>query len=81
MVPRQHHKGSIRAAGMDPDDLPAADPTKMDFGSQQENTAKAWKDIWGSGQGIGTIDKVQPAGDYVAELAAQYKAAKQRLIG
>jgi len=51
----------------------------MKFGSDGSSRAKAWRDIWGSGQGIGVIDRVQPAGDYVAELAAQYDAAKARL--
>ena len=75
-----YHKGSIRAAGMDPDNLPESDPTKMDFGSQQDTTAKAWKDIWGSGQGIGAIDKVQGTAEYVTELVTQYEAAKKRLL-
>ncbi|MCI5046960.1 MAG: nitronate monooxygenase family protein [Aquisalinus sp.] len=76
-----YHKGSIEAAGMDPDNLPVADPTKMNFNTEQETTAKAWKDIWGAGQGIGAVDKVQGAGDYVADLVEQYQAAKKRLVG
>ncbi|WP_306253964.1 nitronate monooxygenase family protein [Parvularcula sp. IMCC14364] len=76
-----YHKGSIKAAGMDPDNLPVADPTKMNFNTEQETTAKAWKDIWGSGQGIGAVHEVQSAGDYVAELIAQYKAAREKLLG
>ena len=73
---------SIKRAGMDPLNLPVADPTKMNFGASgdKESSAKAWKDIWGSGQGIGTIGKVQPAGNYVAELAAEYKSARERLL-
>lgn len=69
-------KPSIIAAGLDPDNLPISDPSQMDFGG-----AKAWKDIWGCGQGIGAIDRVQPAADYVAQLKRQYAAARQRLLG
>ncbi|MBK6854549.1 MAG: nitronate monooxygenase [Burkholderiales bacterium] len=69
-------KPSIRAAGLDPDNLPESDPTKMNFGGDAK---KAWKDIWGCGQGIGAIDKVQPAGELVARLRAEYEAARTRL--
>ena len=68
---------SIRAAGLDPEHLPEADPSKMNFGG--DAAAKAWKDIWGCGQGIGAIDKVQPAAELVAQLQQQYQAARQRL--
>ena len=71
-------RNSIEAAGLDPDNLPESDPSKMDFG---DGSSKAWKDIWGSGQGVGSIKKVQSAGGYVAELQAQYEAAKARLMG
>ncbi len=67
---------SIRAAGMDPDNLPVSDPSKMNFGGDK---SKAWKDIWGCGQGIGAIDKVQSTADYVAQLRREYEAAKARL--
>jgi len=67
---------SIRNAGMDPDNLPVSDPSKMDFGGEK---TKAWKDIWGSGQGIGAIDKIQSAGDFVAQLKREYASAKARL--
>jgi len=67
-------RGSIVAAGLDPDNLPQSDPSKMDFGA-----AKAWKDIWGSGQGIGAISEVMPAGALVARLAKEYAAARERL--
>jgi nitronate monooxygenase len=67
---------SIRAAGLDPDNLPVSDPSKMNFGGDK---SKAWKDIWGCGQGIGAIDKVQPAGEFVAQLKREYAAAKARL--
>jgi nitronate monooxygenase len=64
---------SIRAAGMDPDNLPVSDPSKMNFGGDK---SKAWKDIWGCGQGIGAIDKVQPAGEFVAQLKREYAVAR-----
>jgi len=72
-------RASIVNAGLDPDNLAAGSVDTMKFGSDGSSRAKAWRDIWGSGQGIGVIDRVQPAGDYVAELAAQYDAAKARL--
>lgn len=72
-------KRSIQNAGLDPDNLPESDPSAMNFGSG--GAAKAWKDIWGSGQGIGSIKKIQGAGAYVSELQAQYEAAKQRVMG
>jgi nitronate monooxygenase len=67
---------SIAAAGLDPDNLPEGDLKTMDFGS---GTAKAWRDIWGSGQGIGAVTHVQPAADYIARLAAEYQQAKAEL--
>jgi len=73
-------KGSITSAGLDPEHLPEADPSKMDFGTAG-GAAKAWKDIWGCGQGIGLIEKVQSAGELIDQLAAQYAAAKARLCG
>ncbi|MCV6586951.1 MAG: nitronate monooxygenase family protein [Marinibacterium sp.] len=66
---------SIVAAGMDPDDLPESDPSKMDFGSGGNTKKKAWKDIWGAGQGIGAVKQVQPAADLVAQLRSEYDAA------
>jgi nitronate monooxygenase len=68
---------SIRNAGMDPDNLPESDPSKMDFGGDK---SKAWKDIWGCGQGIGAITQVQSTADYVAQLKREYFAAKARLM-
>ena len=71
-------KPSIVAAGMDPDNLPESDPSKMSFAtdaSGERNKPKAWKEIWGSGQGIGSIDKVQPVADLVARFKAEYEAA------
>ncbi len=69
---------SIRAAGMDPEHLPESDPSKMDFGG---NRTKAWKDIWGCGQGIGAISQVQSTADFVAQLQREYEAARRRLLG
>jgi nitronate monooxygenase len=69
-------RGSVVAAGLDPDHLPESDPSKMDFGG---GAAKAWKDIWGSGQGIGAVREVLPTADLVARLKREYAAARQRL--
>ena len=71
-------KPSILAAGMDPDNLPPADPSKMDF-EQATGGAKAWKDIWGSGQGIGAIKAVEPVAKLVDRLETEYRAARTRL--
>ena len=68
---------SIRAAGLDPDNLPESDPTKMNFGGA---ATKAWKDIWGCGQGIGAVGKVQSTADFVAQLRREYQAARARLM-
>ena len=68
---------SIRAAGLDPDNLPESDPSKMNFGGDAK---KAWKDIWGCGQGIGVIDKVRSTADYVAKLRREYEEARTRLL-
>jgi nitronate monooxygenase len=65
---------SIKASGLDPYNLPESDPSKMDFGSN--NDAKAWKDIWGCGQGIGAIDKLMSTGEYVAQLQQEYDQAR-----
>lgn len=74
-------KKSIIDAGLDPDNLPESDPSKMDFGSGGGSKAKAWKDIWGSGQGIGSVQKIRPAAEYIAQISAEYDAAKARLCG
>ncbi|MGB3875135.1 MAG: nitronate monooxygenase family protein [Shinella zoogloeoides] len=71
-------KPSIAAAGMDPDHLPEADPSKMDF-DKATTGAKAWKDIWGCGQGIGAVKSVEPVEALVARLAREYAAAKARI--
>ena len=67
---------SIRAAGMDPDHLPESDPSKMNFGG---DAAKAWKDIWGCGQGIGAVTEVTSTAERVDRLRREYQAARQRL--
>ncbi|MEP4196210.1 MAG: nitronate monooxygenase family protein [Aliishimia sp.] len=71
-------KGSVAAAGMDPDNLPEADSSSMNF-SDGSSKPKAWKSIWGSGQGIGAIKEVGPAAKIVDRMAAEYKAAGQKL--
>ncbi len=70
---------SIEAAGLDPDNLPTADPSKMNFGSGGNTKAKAWKDIWGCGQGIGAVKHIPSAGEMIDRLAAEYEAAKAEL--
>jgi nitronate monooxygenase len=70
---------SIRAAGLDPDNLPESDPSKMSFGGGEGSKAKAWKDIWGSGQGIGAVKKIVPARELVQRLSDEYTAARRRL--
>ena len=72
-------RSSIVNAGLDPDNLPESDPSKMSFGSGGNQEAKAWRDIWGSGQGIGAIKDVLPAADLIAKLAAEYEQAKAEL--
>ena len=73
-------KPSIVAAGLDPDKVSVADPSKMDFGSTG-NAAKAWKDIWGCGQGIGAVHEVLPTAKLVERLSREYSAAKARVLG
>jgi nitronate monooxygenase len=71
---------SIESAGLDPDNLPVSDPTKMDFGSGGNTDAKAWKDIWGSGQGIGAVKTTGPAAQYIDKLYDEYQAARARVL-
>jgi len=73
-------KASIRSAGLDPDKLPESDPSKMSFGGGEGSKSKAWKDIWGCGQGIGAVDKVVPTRELVARLAREYQEARHRLL-
>ena len=72
---------SIEAAGLDPDNLPQSDPSKMNFGSGGNTEAKAWKDIWGSGQGIGAVKAVETVAERVAKLEAEYNQARAELAG
>ena len=71
-------RGSIAASGLDPDNLPQAGPEAMNF--ESSTGAKAWRDIWGSGQGIGVIDEVVPTADLVARLTREYAAAKAQIF-
>ena len=68
---------SIRAAGLDPENLPESDPSKMNFG---DGSAKAWKDIWGAGQGIGVINEVTSAGEFIDKLYQEYIEARDSLM-
>jgi nitronate monooxygenase len=70
---------SIVAAGMDPDNLPNGDVSTMNFGSGGNTEAKAWKDIWGSGQGIGAVKSVDSVADRVDRLEAEYNQARSEL--
>ena len=72
---------SIRAAGMDPANLPESDPSKMNFGGGEGSKPKAWKEIWGCGQGIGAISEVVPAAQFIAKLKREYDDARKRLLG
>ena len=72
-------RSSIENAGLNPDELPQSDPSKMNFGSGGNQKAKAWKDIWGSGQGIGTVKSVGPVSDMVDRLEREYVEAKAAL--
>ena len=74
-------KPSIRAAGLDPDHLPESDPSKMNFAGGGGSRGKAWKDIWGCGQGIGAVSEVTSAAALVERLKREYQAARQRVCG
>ncbi|WP_395515695.1 NAD(P)H-dependent flavin oxidoreductase [Pseudorhizobium flavum] len=73
-------KGSILASGMDPENLPVADPSKMDF-DKATTGAKAWKDIWGAGQGVGSVKAVVPVAELVDRLEREYRTTRERLCG
>jgi nitronate monooxygenase len=73
-------KGSVTAAGMDPDHLPEAEPTKMDF-DKATSGPKAWKEIWGCGQGISAVKEIAPVEALVSRLEAEYRAARLRICG
>ena len=74
-------RSSIVAAGLDPEALAAGNLDTMKFGSDGSSKSKAWRDIWGSGQGVGAVDQILPAADLVAKLAQEYAAAKVRICG
>jgi nitronate monooxygenase len=78
-IPGNYLRSSIERSGLDPDAIDKMDSLPTEFGSDGSTKSKAWRDIWGSGQGIGAVSKVQPAGDYVAQLADEYAAAKAGL--
>ncbi|WP_394268897.1 NAD(P)H-dependent flavin oxidoreductase [Qipengyuania sp.] len=73
-------RSSIESAGLDPDNLPHSDPSKMNFGSGGNTKAKAWKDIWGSGQGIGVVNEVAPVEATVARLEREYAEARRAVM-
>jgi nitronate monooxygenase len=78
-VPGNYLKASITRVGLDPDNLPEADKSKMNFGSGGNQKAKAWRDIWGAGQGAGQIHDVPDTAELVDRLEREYRAAMQRL--
>ncbi|BAK68329.1 2-nitropropane dioxygenase family protein [Sphingobium sp. SYK-6] len=78
-VPGNYLRGSITAQGLDPDNLPARDPSIMDFGAA--SGAKAWRDIWGAGQGIGSVREIVPAAQLIERLSQEHLSARQRLCG
>jgi nitronate monooxygenase len=73
-------KPSIAKAGLDPDNLPEADKSTMNFGSGGASKSKAWRDIWGAGQGVGSIDAILPVADLVAQMVDEYEAVRERLL-
>jgi nitronate monooxygenase len=72
---------SIEAAGMDPDNLPESDPSKMSFSSNESTDAKAWRDIWGCGHGIGAVKELLPAKEVISRLEREYQTAQKRIAG
>ncbi|WP_068273037.1 NAD(P)H-dependent flavin oxidoreductase [Aldersonia kunmingensis] len=77
-------RGSIVAAGMDPDNLPTSDPSAMNFGAGEDSAvseAKAWRDIWGAGHGVGAVEAVVPAAELVERLSDEYATARAALLG
>jgi len=73
-------KPSIEAAGMDPDNLPESDASMMSFGSGGSSKSKAWKDIWGCGQGINAVKAVVPVEELVSRLRNEYQSARERVL-
>jgi len=74
-------RGSIANAGLDPDDLPEGGKDNMNFGSGDQSQAKAWRDIWGAGQGVGSVDDIPPAGQLVERMEREYLDIKSSLCG
>jgi nitronate monooxygenase len=72
-------RSSIERSGLDADALDKIEKLPTEFGSEGSSRSKAWRDIWGSGQGIGAVSKVQPAADYIDQLVSEYEAARKRL--
>ena len=73
-------KGSIENAGLDPDDLAGQTATAMDFAARDAAEAKAWRDIWGAGQGVGNVDDIPDTHSLVMRIADEYEQARQRLV-
>jgi nitronate monooxygenase len=73
-------KGSIANAGMDPDNLPDGSKADMDFAKASKSDTKAWKDIWGAGQGVGNIDDILPAREVVLRMEREYKGTLAKLV-
>jgi nitronate monooxygenase len=69
-------KGSVANAGYDPNDLPIGDSSAMDFSKQEQNQAKAWRDIWSAGQGAGGVDEILPAAELIVRIEKEYDAAR-----
>lgn len=78
-IPGNYLRSSIERSGLDPDSLDRLDSLPTEFGSDGSSRSKAWRDIWGSGQGIGIVDAVRPAADYIAQLSREYEEARARL--
>jgi nitronate monooxygenase len=74
-------RGSVVRTGFDPDNLPEADKSKMNFGSGGDLKAKVWRDIWSAGQGVGNIHEVLPTGELVARMLREYEDTRRRLCG
>jgi nitronate monooxygenase len=80
-IPGNYLRSSIERSGLDPDSLDKLDSLPTEFGSDGSSRSKAWRDIWGSGQGIGAVDAIRPAADYIAQLSREYDEARARLCG
>lgn len=78
-VPGNYLKNSVANAGFDPDNLPEGRKDTMNFSKRDDNAAKAWRDIWSAGQGVGSIDKILPARDLILQIQQEYEATRERL--